>query len=157
MIEPGLGQEQYWAGLQAALSENAVVVTDSGNGPWGQVAMTRDHMLFADEPVALQGMNTGPSPTGLLLLALGSCTAVTVRMYAARKGWRIDRIAVRLQYGPDTPPSPVHRHIERRIEIDGPLDADQRARLFAIAEKCPVHQILTGGVAVHSELASADG
>jgi putative redox protein len=70
-------------------------------------------------------------------------------MYAARKDWTIDRIAVRLRWAPE------FTTIERTIDIDGPLDAEQRARLLQIAEKCPVHKILTGGVAVRSELAAA--
>jgi putative redox protein len=153
MAEASLETEQYWAGLQSGLDEHTVIVTDSGQRPWGQVLLTRDHVLFADEPTEAQGLNTGPTPTQLVLLALGACTAITVRMYAARKSWQIDRIAVRLFYPPEIPPSPVHRQIERKIEIAGPLDLEQRARLFAIAEKCPVHQMLTGGVKVHSELA----
>jgi putative redox protein len=83
-------------------------------------------------------------------MALGACTAITVRMYAARKGWTIDRIAVRLRYE-----SGEHKSIERIIELDGPLVAEQRARILAIAEKCPVHQILTGGVSIRSQLAAA--
>jgi putative redox protein len=146
-VEVSLETEQYWSGLQAGLPEGAVLVTDSGQPPWGQVLLTHDQVLFADEPLALLGKNTGPGPTELVLMALGACTAITVRMYAARKEWTIDRIAVRLRWAPE------FTTIERDIEIDGPLDADQRARLFAIAEKCPVHKILTGGVAVRSELA----
>ena len=147
-MEVSLETEQYWSGLQAGLPEGAVLVTDSGQPPWGQVLLTHDQILFADEPLALLGKNTGPSPTEIVLMALGACTAITVRMYAARKEWTIDTIAVRLRWAPEFT-------IERDIEIDGPLDAEQRARLFAIAEKCPVHKILTGGVAVRSELAPA--
>jgi putative redox protein len=144
-----LETEQYWAGLQAGLDEGTVVVTDSGQKPWGQVLLTRDQAAFADEPVAVEGQNSGPTPTQIVLMALGSCTAITVRMYAARKQWTIDRIAVRLRWAPQ------FTNIERHIEIDGALDDEQRARLLQIAEKCPVHKILTGGVAVHSELAAA--
>ena len=148
-MEVSLETEQYWSGLQAGLAEGAVLVTDSGQPPWGQVLLTHDQILFADEPLALLGKNMGPGPTEIVLMALGACTAITVRMYAARKEWTIDRIAVRLRWAPE------FTTIERDIEIDGSLDADQRARLFAIAEKCPVHKILTGGIAVRSELAPA--
>jgi len=146
-VEVSLETEQYWSGLQAGLAEGAVLVTDSGQPPWGQVLLTHDQVLYADEPLALLGKNTGPSPTEIVLLALGACTAITVRMYAARKEWTIDRIAVRLRWAPE------FTTIERDIEIDGPLGAEQRARLLAIAEKCPVHKVLTGGVTVRSELA----
>ncbi len=154
MDEAGLDVEQYWAGLQAGLAQEEVLVTDSGQIPWGQVLLTRDHVLFADEPPELDGRDSGPSPTTLVLLALGGCTAITVRMYAVRKGWSIERIAVRLSYGTIEDGTPDRTRITRRIEIEGALDADQRDRLFAIAEKCPVHRILTGGVAIASELAA---
>jgi putative redox protein len=149
MLEVSLETEQYWSGLQEGLDEETVVVTDSGQKPWGQVLLTHDQILFADEPSELQGQNSGPTPTQIVLMALGGCTAITVRMYAARKDWTIDRIAVRLRWAPE------FTTIERTIDIDGPLDAEQRARLLQIAEKCPVHKILTGGVAVRSELAAA--
>jgi len=149
MLEVSLETEQYWSGLQEGLDEKTVVVTDSGQKPWGQVLLTHDQILFADEPPALQGQNSGPTPTQIVLMALGGCTAITVRMYAARKDWTIDRIAVRLRWAPE------FTTIERTIDIDGPLDAEQRARLLQIAEKCPVHKILTGGVAVRSELVAA--
>jgi putative redox protein len=148
-VEVSLDTEQYWSNLQAGLAEGAVLVTDSGQPPWGQVLLTHDQIVFADEPLALLGRNTGPSPPEIVLMALGGCTAITVRMYAARKEWTIDRIAVRLRWAPEL------AAIDRDIEIDGPLDAEQRARLFAMAEKCPIHRILTGGVAVRSELAPA--
>jgi putative redox protein len=155
ILEATLGTEQYWAGLQAGLPEGAILVTDSGQAPWGQVMLTRDHVLLADEPEVLQGRNSGPSATDIVLMALGACTAMTLRMYAARKTWVIDRIAVRLCYGVTETGAPDRKTIERVIELDGPLDAAQRARLMEIAEKCPVHQILTGNVAVRSEFGVA--
>ena len=148
MDEATLGAEQLWDGLQASLVDGEILVTDSGQKPWGQVLMDRDHLLFADEPVALEGQNTGPTPTDLVLMALGACTAITCRMYAARKGWVIERFAVRLAYL-----TPDHMAISRTIELDGPLDAEQRERIFQIAEKCPVHKMLTGTVAVQTALA----
>ncbi|MDB5395565.1 MAG: Alpha/beta hydrolase family protein [Rhodospirillales bacterium] len=157
-MEAGLGTEQYWTGLQAGVVDGAVLVTDSGQPPWGQVLLSRDHILFADEPAELGGQNTGPAPTDIVLMALGGCTAITLRMYAARKEWVINRIAVRLRYEMADAAGTVlkradFKRIERIIEIDGPLDDEQRARLMSIADKCPVHQILTGSVAVRSTLA----
>ena len=148
MDEAALGVEQYWEDLQTSLKDGEILVTDSGQKPWGQVLMDRDHLLFADEPAALEGQNTGPTPTDLVLMALGACTAITCRMYAARKGWVIDRFNVRLSYS-----APDHMAISRTIELDGPLDAEQRERIFQIAEKCPVHKMLTGTVAVTTALA----
>ena len=155
MSEAGLSTEQYWAGLQTGLDDDAILVTDSGQGPWGQALLSRNHALFADEPEVLDGKDTGPTPTQLALMALGGCTAITVRMYAARKGWTIDRIAVRLRYGVAAGGAQDLGNIDRKIEIEGKLNDEQRARLFAIAEKCPVHKMLTKGVAVHSEMVAA--
>jgi putative redox protein len=152
-LEVALGAEQYWTGLQTGLADGAVLVTDSGQPPWGQVLLSHDQILFADEPPELGGRNTGPAPTDIVLMALGSCTAITLRMYAARKEWVIDRIAVRLRYEAADAMKADFKKIERIIEIDGPLDHEQRARLMAIADKCPVHQMLTGTVAVRSKLA----
>ncbi len=152
-MEASLETEQYWSGLQAGLGEDAVLVTDSGQAPWGQVMLTQDQVLFADEPMSLLGKNTGPAPTQIVLMALGACTSITVRMYAARKQWTIDRIAVRLHWEPAEAPGADFKAISRTIEIDGPLDAEQRARLLEIANKCPVHRVLSGGVAIRSALA----
>lgn len=152
-MEAALGAEQYWAALQSGLGEEDILVTDSGEAPYGQVLLTRDQVLLADEPQSLGGRNTGPRPTDIALMALGSCTAITVRMYAARKGWVIDRIAVRLRYDSADPKNPDFKKIERLIEIDGQLDAAQRTRLMEIAEKCPVHRMLSQGVAIRSALA----
>ena len=153
-MEVSVETEQYWSGLQAGLGEGSILVTDSGQAPWGQVILTQDHVLFADEPLALLGKNTGPAPTDIVLMALGACTAITVRMYAARKEWTIDRIAVRLHWEPTEAAGADFKAISRVIEIDGPSDAEQRARLLEIANKCPVHKILSGGVAIRSELAA---
>ena len=146
-----------WSALQASLPPGTVLVTASQSDPWGQALLDQKHVLFADEAAELKGRDTGPSPTQMVLMALGACTAITVRMYAARKGWPIDRLDVRLRY--DDPagdqPKPARRRIERQITLEGPLDAEQRARLFDIAEKCPVHKLLTNGADIHSELVPA--
>lgn len=109
--------------------------------------------LTADEPVAYGGGNEGPSPYDYLLVALGACTAMTVQMYARRKGWPLAEALVRLAH------HKVHEEdcencegedrrldrFERELELVGPLDRAQRERLLEIAEKCPVHRTLTGG------------
>jgi len=143
-----LDREQYWAGLQSTLGPGAVMVTDSGRPPWGQAMLTRNHVQFADAEEE-NGQDSGPSPHDLVLMALGACTAITLRMYAARKEWVIDRVSIRLRF---ENPEIDDRHIERLVELEGPLDADQRARLLAIAEKCPVHKLLSAGVTIRSEL-----
>jgi putative redox protein len=103
------------------------------------------HALAADEPVSHGGADTAPTPVGLLLSALGSCTAVTLRMYAQRKGWALDEVRVHTAYeeGPDK----AHR-ITRRIDLMGELDEAQRARLLDIAERTPVTRAVRDGVPV---------
>ncbi len=129
---------------------DAVVVTGSGAGPYGQVITAGGHQLTADEPAGVGGADSGPSPYDLLLAALGSCTAMTVRMYAERKGWPLRNVTVRVRH------QRIHAadcadcetrigqldHVERELQFDGDLTGEQRARLMAIAERCPVHRTL---------------
>jgi putative redox protein len=116
-----------------------------------QIAAGR-HRLAADEPVEAGGGDSGPNPYDLLLGALGACTSMTLRLYADRKGWPVERIAVQLRHEKihaadcaecETREGRIDR-IERRIALTGPLDAGQRERLLEIAGKCPVHRTLEG-------------
>ncbi|WP_448699871.1 OsmC family protein [Mucilaginibacter sp. AW1-3] len=109
------------------------------------------HTLTADEPETSMGTDTGMSPYSLLLASLGSCTAITLRMYADRKMWVVDNINVKLEMyriNADTV-------IERRISFTGNLTEEQRNRLLTIANSCPVHQILTGHIDIKTSLVTA--
>jgi putative redox protein len=112
---------------------------------------TGHHRLVADEPEALGGGDTGPPPFGLLVSALGACTAATLKMYAERKGWPLESLDVALRYLK----SGDGDHIERVLTPHGPLDAGQRARLAEIAERTPVTLAIKGGVEIRTELAPA--
>jgi putative redox protein len=144
---------------QAAGPEGTVTVAETGTGTYTQRITAGRHQLVADEPTPI-GDDHGPTPYDLLLAALGSCTSMTVRMYADRKGWKLDRVQVTLQH------KRIHAqdcadcetkagwvsHIDRDIVLTGDLDEDQRQRLLYIAERCPVHQTLTSEVDVATAL-----
>ena len=119
------------------------------------------YLLLADEPVALGGTGTGPTPYELLLGALGSCMAMTLRMYADRKGWPLEGVSIHLRTDRvhekdceecDTQEVGLPR-IARRIELAGTLTDEQRGRLLQIADRCPVKQTLERGIKVETVLA----
>lgn len=107
--------------------------------------------FVADEDVALGGLDLGPNPHELVAAGLGACTTMTLRLYAQRKGWPLGRVDVSVTWerqAAATPPDRFHR----RIVIGGALDAEQVTRLLEIAEKCPVHRLLTAGAAIDTAM-----
>ena len=115
-----------------------------------QIETPSGNKLIADEPVAVGGKNLGLSPMELLMSALAACTSATVRMYVDRKEWDLKEINVDVEIIPDTVNG--RTQINRKIELIGDLDAEQRKRILLIATKCPVHKVLTGSIYVDSEL-----
>jgi putative redox protein len=117
---------------------------ESTGTPHGQRIKVGRHALVADEPASHGGGDRGPSPTALLVSALAGCTAITLEMYAARKGWELGivRIDLKLLRAGDA------QRIERVIGATAPLAPEQRGRLLEIAEKTPVTRMLKPGVAI---------
>ena len=113
------------------------------------------HRWLGDEPEDIGGANAGPGPERLLLSALGTCTAVTVTMYAQRKQWPLAGVKVELAFNPDGKPA-TGTDITRRVELLGELDDVQRERLLQVANACPIHKVLTGEVRISSTLAASD-
>jgi putative redox protein len=135
------------------MHERKVTVFESGNGPYGQFITSGHHVLGADEPAEIGGWDTGADPFELLLAALGACTAMTIRMYANRKGLRLNRVSVRLRHVQRAAGSAIKGRFERVISLDGELSADERQHLLAIAERCPVSQTLKRSSDITSLLA----
>jgi putative redox protein len=104
----------------------------------------RDHHLVADEPADAGGDDHGPSPQELLAASLASCTAITIEMYAQRKGWNVDGLEVDCDYTPAERGSPTRFELVMRMPAH--LSDEQAERLRVIAAKCPVHRTLEGEV-----------
>ena len=126
----------------------------SSDAPF-KVNLTDDdgHAWVADEPFEAGGANVGPNPKQLLLSSLGACTAMTLRMYAARKQWPLTEVQVALSFNPDGKPASGN-DIRRHIVLSGNLSDEQRNRLLEIANACPIHKVLTGEIRIATLLAS---
>ncbi|VVD63604.1 osmotically inducible protein C [Pandoraea morbifera] len=118
-----------------------------GSTPYRTDIVVGGHSLTADEPPALGGQGVGPAPYDLLLASLGACTAITLKMYAQRKGWPLTSLDVSLRIvGGD------ERRIERKLTIEG-LDDAGKTRLAEIAERTPVTLTLKSGIPIDTHLA----
>jgi putative redox protein len=146
----------------AAQEPGWVIARAAGTGAGFRTEISAGrHGLTADEPASVGGGNAGPSPYDLLLAAIGACTAMTVRMYAARKGWPLEEVVVairtRRSHAADCAECAEHEkelprlRLERRVELRGPLSDEQRTRILTIADRCPVKQALQHGIVVHAE------
>ena len=145
-------------------NEGTVTVAENGAGTYTQEIVAGNHRLVADEPRPF-GDDAGPTPYDLLLSALGACTSMTVRMYANKKSWPLAQVRVSLRHSRihakdcadcETSATGMIDHIDRDIELIGDLDDDQREKLLAIAERCPVHRTLTSSVHVSTSLRPAN-
>jgi putative redox protein len=126
--------------------DHTVVVSEVGPGPFVQSVTVRGHKLLADEPLSFpEGTDKGLSPNDFLLSSLGSCTSITLRMYARLKKIPLEKIIITLNRS-------ENGEIDRKIELMGNLTSEQKNRLFEISNKCPIHKVLTNSVKINSKL-----
>lgn len=144
---------------EAQTEQGTVHVAENGVGSYGQTVTAGHHTFAADEPHP-HGEDRGPSPYDLLLAGLGACTSMTLRMYATRKEWPLERVEVDLAHARAhaedcercETEEPRLERIERTIRVTGDLDDEQRRRLLEIADRCPVHRTLHADVEIDSDL-----
>jgi len=149
--------EQSAAQVQK-LSSGHVLVSERDHR-FAQDVHSDSHHWIADEPASVGGSNFGPDPYEHLLASLGTCTAMTMRMYADRKKWPVEHISIELNHARDhgqdcaecDEAHPQIDIINRKISISGPLDDEQRERILAIADKCPVHRTMHNKLIVKTE------
>ncbi len=159
----GAWSQKYLAIPKPEMSQkipDSRVVVRTGKVGYQTEIVANGHHLLADEPIALGGANTGPNPYDYLLTALGSCTSMTLRMYADRKEWTLDGIVVRLKHARihaedcqqcETKSGKLDQ-IDVEIELQGLLDGQQRKRLLEIADMCPVHRTLQSKIVINTSL-----
>ena len=141
------------------------IVAKTGHGKFGTEVHTVSHRFVADEPRSYGGDDTGPTPYDMLNAALGTCTAMTMKMYADRKGWPLESVSVKVTHERNHAEECDHveameegkkmQALKRVIDIRGDeLDEEQRTKLIEIADKCPVHRTLEGELHVHTRSAN---
>lgn len=148
------------AGKARSGAEPREVVVHGGAKDFVQMITVGGHRLPADEPEAVGGTDTGPTPYDLLVSALGACTSMTVSLYARRKQWPLEAVTVKLRHSRvhaadceecETKVGMVDR-IECDVELQGALSEERRTRLLQIANKCPVYRTLTSEIDIRTRL-----
>jgi putative redox protein len=123
------------------------VTTHRGTGPLQQVIEIGPHRLLTDVAPEFGGEASGPEPHDILAAALAACTALTVNLYAKRKGYALDDVQVAIRHGQEGAGYALHR----TIHYVGQLSEDDKARLTDVANKCPVHKTLSGQINITTE------
>ena len=127
--------------------EEAVAVAETGWSRYQNWVVSGPHRFLADEPRSLGGEDTGPGPFKMVMAGLGACTTITLRMYAERKNWPLEQASVEVTQDKSEDGAVMFR---RNIRLNGDLTEEQRNRMMEIADKCPVHRMLTAGAVVIS-------
>lgn len=126
-----------------------IQISERPGGKYTNDVRSSRHHLYADEPADLGSSDLGPTPYEYLCAALGACTSITMRMYADRKKWPVEHIAVDVSHSKEIHGDGIKRDVfTREISIKGDLDETQHDRMLEIANKCPVHRTLEAGADV---------
>lgn len=133
--------------------ERIAEVGETGQGRFVNAVRIGPHHMLADEPASVGGDGLGPDPYEFVIAGLGACTAMTVRLYADRKGWPLLRVSVRVRHAERLSAGAARDVFERVIHLEGDLSEEERGRLMDIAERCPVSRTLSAGSTVISRLA----
>ncbi len=139
--------DEMTTGETPPAADGGVRVSETGAGRFQVRVEAGGAQLLADEPVSVGGLTSGPTPYELVAAGLGACTVMTLRLYAEKKGLPLERASVEVRHERQvgqTPPDVF----ERTLTLEGALDETQRARLFEVADKCPVHRTLEAGARV---------
>ena len=131
-------------------ADEAVVAEETGEGLFQVRINTGDHSFLMDEPVAYGGLASGPGPFDMMSAALGACTLMTMKLYAKRKGWALDRLSVRVTHQKGS--AETRDRFDRVLEL-GNVSDEQREGLLKIAQRCPVHLLLERGADVTATVA----
>jgi putative redox protein len=131
-----------------------VVVAENGQGRYQQQVNAGKHIMLADEPESMGGVDAGPAPFDFLMAGLGACTSMTLRMYAERKGLALTNVSVALNHDKIEVDGIQRNRISRQITLEGNLSDAERQRLLEIADKCPVHRALSQSFLLESELSN---
>jgi len=130
------------------MADNSAVTASIGRESYRTELKTSGHTVYADEPAEVGGADSAPTPGDFMRMSLASCTAITLRMYADRKKWDVEKIDVTVTNERDTYKTMFQCH----IVVTGNIDENQRLRLQEIAHACPVHKLLSNPITVKTEI-----
>jgi len=145
---------------QTRISNSAVTARPTGRGKYQAEIALRGGTILADEPVEVGGLGAGPTPYELLSAALAACTAMTLRLYAERKGWALPPFSVEAAHSivpgiaGGAPPRDLFTRV---IRVEGETSVEEQAKLIEIADKCPVHRTLMRGFEIVTEIGADAG
>ncbi|WP_432713691.1 OsmC family protein [Pedobacter sp.] len=132
-------------------NQQITAITELDRSTYKTKVYAGGHFIYADEPTEIGGTDEGMQPAALLLASLGSCTAITIRMYADRKNYNLETIKIELAIAPEEQLD-KSTTITRVIEFTGELTEEEIARLLQIADKCPIHKILTNPIKIETSV-----